>query len=106
MSHVPPTCAVKAAAPLLMESEGRPLLKWAVLTACGRTAYVELPRGRRPRELPCCGRCPPLRPEAGGGLHKPDRVGSSPTAATERTVDGDPGEPAQAPVDKAEAPAA
>jgi hypothetical protein len=44
---------------MLYWSQDKNLLRWAVLTKCGKTTFVDLPRGsKRPLEVPCCGLSP------------------------------------------------
>ena len=53
-------CSVMASVPMVYQSRDSITIKWAVLTGCGKTRYIDLARGsKHPSDVICCGSSPP-----------------------------------------------
>lgn len=53
-------CSVIASVPMINWSRGKDFTRWAVLTGCGKTKYIDLVRGsKHPSDVICCGSSPP-----------------------------------------------
>lgn len=67
-------CAVKASVPMIYWSQGKDFLRWAVLTECGKTRYIDRIRGsKHPLGVNCCG-SHPLDPTKTSMVLKTDRM--------------------------------